>query len=166
MGSFIAVHGLSSCGVWAQQLQRGLSCSMAYGILVPRPGIEPTSSALLSGSSAGQESTCSAGDPSPIPGLGRSAREGIGYPLQYSWASLVAQLLKNLPAMWETWVWSLGWEDPLEKGRDPLQYSGLENSMDCSPWGHKESDTTEQLSLSLSFKHYSTTWSTVGWSQL
>ena len=50
-----------------------------------------------------------------IPGLGRYAREGIGYPLQYSWASLVAQLVKNPPAMWETWVRSLGWEDPLEK---------------------------------------------------
>ena len=50
-----------------------------------------------------------------IPGLGRSAGEGIGYPLQYSWASLVAQLVKNPPAMWETWVQSLGWEDPLEK---------------------------------------------------
>ena len=50
-----------------------------------------------------------------IPGWGRSAGEGIGYPLQYSWASLVAQTLKNLPAMWETWVQSLGWEDPLEK---------------------------------------------------
>ena len=49
-----------------------------------------------------------------IPGLGRSAGEGINYPLQYSWASLVAQLVKNLPAMWETWVRSLGWEDPLE----------------------------------------------------
>ena len=51
-----------------------------------------------------------------IPGWGRSAREGIGYPLQYSWASLVAQLVKNPPAMWETWVKSLDWEDPLEKG--------------------------------------------------
>ena len=51
-----------------------------------------------------------------IPGLGRSAGEGIGYPLQYSWASLVAQLVKNLSAVWETWVRSLGWEDPLEKG--------------------------------------------------
>ena len=49
--------------------------------------------------------------------LGRSAGEGIGYPLQYSWASLVAQLVKNLPAMWETWVNSLGPEDPLEKGK-------------------------------------------------
>ena len=44
-------------------------------------------------------------------------REGIGYPLQYSWASFVIQLVKNLPAMWETWVQSLGWEDPLEKGK-------------------------------------------------
>ena len=56
-------------------------------------------------------------DPGSIPGSGRSAGEGIGYPLQYSWASLVAQLVKNPPAMWETWVQSLGWEDPLEKGR-------------------------------------------------
>ena len=63
-------------------------------------------------------------------------------------ASLVARLVKNLPAVRETWVQSLGWEDPLEKERAyPLQYSGLENSMD-SPWGRKESDTTEQLSLS------------------
>ena len=50
-----------------------------------------------------------------IPGSGRSAGEGIGYPLRYSWASLVAQLVKNPPAMQETWVRSLGWEDPLEK---------------------------------------------------
>ena len=54
--------------------------------------------------SVGKESTCSAGDPSSIPGLGISAGEGIGYPLQYSWTSLVAQLVKNLPAMRETWV--------------------------------------------------------------
>ena len=67
-------------------------------------------------SSADKESACNAGDPGLIPALGRSAGEGIGYPLQYSWASLVAQLVKNLPAMWETWVWSLGWEDLLEKG--------------------------------------------------
>ena len=52
-----------------------------------------------------------------IYGLGISAGEGISYPLQYSWASLVAQLVKNLPAMWDTWVRSLGWEDPLEKGK-------------------------------------------------
>ena len=62
----------------------------------------------------GKESTCNAGDPGSIPGSERSAGEWIGYPLQYSWASLVARLVKNLPAMWETWVRSLGWEDPLE----------------------------------------------------
>ena len=66
-----------------------------------------------------------------FPELGRSAREQIGCPLQYSWASLVAQLVKNLPAMWETWVRSLGWEDSPGEGKgSPLQYSGLENSMD------------------------------------
>ena len=69
------------------------------------------------GGSAGEESTCNVGDLGSIPGSGRSTEEGIGYPLQYSWASLVAQMVKNLPAMWETWVQSLGWEDPLEKGK-------------------------------------------------
>ena len=68
-------------------------------------------------SSVGKESTCNAEDPSSIPGLGRSSGEGIGYPLQYSWASLVAQQVKNLPEMWETWVQPLGWEFPLEKGK-------------------------------------------------
>ena len=68
-------------------------------------------------SSVGKESTCNAGDPSLIPGLGRSTGEGIGYPLQYSWASLVAQLVKNLSIMWENWIRSLCWEDPLEKGK-------------------------------------------------
>ena len=68
-------------------------------------------------SSVGKESTCNAGNPSSIPGSGRSAGEGIGYPLKCSWVSLVAQLVKNLPAMRETWVRSLGWEDPLEKGK-------------------------------------------------
>ena len=66
--------------------------------------------------SGGKESTCNAGDLGSIPGSGRSPGEGIGYPLQYSWASLVAQLVKNLPAMWKTWVQSLSWEDTLENG--------------------------------------------------
>ena len=70
---------------------------------------------LYPDSSVGTESACNAGDPGLISGLGRSPGEGIGYPLQYSWASLVAQLVENLPAMWETWVRPLGWEDPLEK---------------------------------------------------
>ena len=68
-------------------------------------------------SSAGEESACNAGDPSLIPGLGKSPGEGIGYPLQYFWASLLAQMVKNPPAMREIWVQSLGWEDPLEKGK-------------------------------------------------
>ena len=68
-------------------------------------------------SSVGKESTCNAGYPVSIPGSGRSPGERIGYPLQYSWASLVAQLAKNPPAMWETWVQSVSWENPLEKGK-------------------------------------------------
>ena len=65
-------------------------------------------------SSVGGRITCNAGDPGLIPGSGRSAGEGIGYPLQFWGASLVAQLIKNLPAIEETWVQSLGQEDPLE----------------------------------------------------
>ena len=68
-------------------------------------------------SSVGKESTCNAGDPGSIPGTGRYPGEGVGYPLQYSWASLVAQLIKTLPAMQETWVQSLVWEHHLEKGK-------------------------------------------------
>ena len=116
----------------------------ACGILGPRSGIESAASTLegevlvigLPGKSqllvlkslfqvhraspiisVGKESACNAADPSSITGLGRSPGEGISYPLQYSWASLVSQLVKKLPAMWETWVWSLGWKDPLEKGK-------------------------------------------------
>ena len=68
-------------------------------------------------SSVGKQSAYNAEDPTLIPGLGRYAGEGIGYPLQYFWASLMAQLVKNLPVMQETWVLPLGWEDPLEKGK-------------------------------------------------
>ena len=63
--------------------------------------------------SVGKESACNAGDLGSIPGLGRSPGEGIDYPLQYSWTSLVAQMVKNLPEVRETWVRSLGWEDLL-----------------------------------------------------
>ena len=99
-------------------------------------------------SSVSKESICNTGDPGLIPGSGRSPGEDIGYPLQYSWASLVAQLVKNPPVMRETWVQPLGWEDALEKGRLPTpvfwpgEFHGL-----YSIWGHKESDMTEQLSL-------------------
>ena len=68
-------------------------------------------------SSVGKVSTCNAGDPGSIPGLGRSPGKGIGYPLEYSWASLVAQLVKKPPAMQETEVRLLGWEEHLEKGK-------------------------------------------------
>ena len=67
-------------------------------------------------SSVGKDSACNAGDLSQIPGSGRSIGEGIGYLLQYSWASLVAQMVKNVPAMQEIWIRSLGQEDPLEQG--------------------------------------------------
>ena len=68
------------------------------------------------GSSAGKEYSCNAGDPGSIPGWGKYPGKWIGYPIQYSRVSLVAQRVKNPPATWETWVQSLGWEDPLEEG--------------------------------------------------
>ena len=74
-------------------------------------------------SSIGKESACNAGDPGSVPGSGRSPGEGISYPLQYSWASLVAQLIKNLPAMREIWVQFLGWEDPL--GKEKATHSSI-----------------------------------------
>ena len=81
------------------------------------PALQADSLLLSHWGSPSRRGFCKAGDPNLIPGLGRSAGEGIGYPLQYSWASLVAQLVKNPPARWETWVRSLGWEDLLEKGK-------------------------------------------------
>ena len=104
-------------------------------------------------SSAGEESPCNSGDPGLIPRWGSSLGKGIGYPLQYSWASLVAQMVKNPPVMRESWVRSLGWKDTLEEdmatywvflpGESPWpeEPGGLH-----SPWGCKESDTTERLS--------------------
>ena len=79
-----------------------------------------------------------------IPGFRRSPGEGKAYPLQYSWASLVAQLVKNPPVM-GTWILSLGWEDPLEKGKPThssiLAYSGWENSVDCIVLGVAKNQT-------------------------
>ena len=131
-------------------------------------------------SSVGKEFACNAGDPGSIPGSGRSTAEGISYPLQYSWASLVIQLVKDLPAMQETWfnsrvgkIWrkdrlptpvflgfpgdsdskesacsmaDLGLIPGLERSPEegncyPLQYSGLENSMDCIVNGVTKSRT-------------------------
>ena len=102
------------------------------------------------GSSADKDSARNAGDPSSTPGSGKPAGEGIAHQLQYSWASLVAQLVKSPPAMWETWVQSLGQEDPLQKG------TATHSSILAwrAPWtvyivhGVTESDMTEQLLLS------------------
>ena len=83
----------------------------------------------------GKESACNAGDPGLIPRSGRSTGEGIGYPLQYSWTFFVAQLVKNLLTMQETWVQSLSWEDPLEKGK-----ATRSSILAWRIQGHKESD--------------------------
>ena len=86
--------------------------------------------------SVGKESTCKAGDPGSVPGSGRSTGERIGYPFQYSWSSLVAQMVKNLPTIPETWVRSMHWEDPWRRERLPnpvfwpAEFHGL-----YSPWG-------------------------------
>ena len=91
-------------------------------------------------SSVGKESTCNAEDPSSIPGLGRSTGEGPGNSLQYSWVSLVAQLVKNSPTMWETCIESLGWEDPLETGKSthsvlwPGEFRGLYTHAVAQSW--------------------------------
>ena len=81
--------------------------------------------------SVGKEFDCDAGDRSSIPESGRSAGEGIGCPLQYSWVSLLAQLVESPPVMWETWVQSLGWKDSLEKGKANLKSSILARRV---PW--------------------------------
>ena len=95
-------------------------------------------------SSAGKEFACNTGDPGSISGSGRFPGEEIGYPLKYSWASLVVQLVKNPPAMQETCVQSPGWEDPLEKAK--ATHSSIlawRIPILHSPWAHKESDRTE-----------------------
>ena len=99
----------------------------------------------------GKEFACNAGGPSSISRSRRSAGERICCPLRYSWASLGTQLVKDLPAVRETWIWSLDLEDPLEKGK-ATHSSILAWRIPWtvySPWGHKEADRTEQLSLSL-----------------
>ena len=94
---------------------------------------------------------CSAGDPGSIPWSGRSTGERIGYPLQYSWASLVFQLVKNLPQYgrpgFDPWVGKILWRK--ERLPTPVLWHGDLHGL-YGPWGHKELDTTERLSLSLS----------------
>ena len=105
------------------------------------------------GSSASKGSACNIRDLGLIPGLGRSAGEGIGYPLPYSWASLVAQPVKTPPAMLETWVRFLGWEDPLDKGKaTPVFWSGEFHGLHSS-WCCRKSNMMEQLPLHFNDKN-------------
>ena len=91
-------------------------------------------------SSVGKKSACNAGDPSLIPESGRSTGKGTGYPLQYSWTSLVAQLVKNPPPMQKTWVQSLVGKIPWRRERLPtLVFWPGEFHELYSPWGYKES---------------------------
>ena len=105
-------------------------------------------------SSVGKESACNVGDPGLSPGSGRSAVKGIVYPLQYSWASLVAQLVKNPPAMQETWVQPWDGKIPWrrEKLSIPVFWPGEFHEL-YSPWGPKRSDMTERFSLHFTSVH-------------
>ena len=106
---------------------------------------------LSPGSSAGKESAGNAGDPSLTPGSERSAGEGIGYPLQYPWASLVGQLVKNPQCRtgFNPWVGKIPWRR--ERLPTPVFWPGEFHGL-YSSWGYKESDMTERLSLALHLK--------------
>ena len=123
------------------------------------PFWKTTALCILTNSKLLYQNPCNADDPSSIPGLGRSPGEGICYPVQYSWVSLVAQTVKNPPAIQETWVRCSGWEDPLAEGMathssvlawDPRTEEPVSLH---SPWGRKESDTTERLSTAHNTYH-------------
>ena len=127
-----------------------IPCSLLplESFLIFKMGLKPPYQGFSDGS-AGKESACNAGDPCSIPGLGRSTGEEIGYPLQYSWASLLAQLVKNPPSMQETWVGRIPWRR--ERLPTPVLWPGEFHGL-YSPWGRKKSNTTERLSLcTLSF---------------
>ena len=113
-----------------------------FCLKTPQENIKTQKRTNFPGSSARKESARKAGDPGSSPGSGSSPGEGVSYPLQRSWVSLVAQLVKNPPATQETWV-----QSPGERKGYPLQYSGLANPSASIVHGHKESDTSEQLSV-------------------
>ena len=138
---------------WEDPLEEGVathSSILAWRIPMDRGAWQATVHRVTKSNLAGKEPTCNARYRGLIPGWGRSSGEGIGYPLQHSWASLVAQLVKNLPALWETWVRS--WVGKIPWRREwlptPVFLSGEFHGL-YSQWGRKESDTTEWLSLSL-----------------
>ena len=134
----------------------GVGCLALLQRNIPKLGIEPRSPTVQADclpaeppvNPSGSESTCNAGYPDSIPGSGKSAGEGIGYPLQYSWASLVSQLVKNPLAMQETWVdpwvgkipWRRKWQSTLVflLGKP----HGQKSLGGYSPWSHRELDMT------------------------
>ena len=119
LGSSISVQHVWSYGphVWSASASPSSECSAQLMILLFSTCTREAHCIGIPWWLTGKESTCNAEDPSLIPGSERFPEEEIGYPLQFSWVSLVAQRVKNLPVMRETWVRSLGWEDPLEKGK-------------------------------------------------
>ena len=147
MGCHTLLQGI----FWSQGLNpRLLHCrQILYHLSHQGSQINKSSCESFPLSSVGKESACNTGDPGSITGSGWSTGEGMGYPLQNSWASLVAQLIENPPTIRETWVRSLGWEDPLEKGKATHSSILAWRIPWNSPWGCKESDTTERLLLSL-----------------
>ena len=102
-------------------------------------------------SSVDNESACDAGDPSSIPGLGRSSGKGVGYSLQYSWASLVAQLVKNLSATgrpgFDPWAWKIPCRKRLPT---PVFWPGEFHGL-CSPWGHREGNDRVTFNFTFTF---------------
>ena len=133
----------------------GVGCLALLQRNLPNLGIEPRSPTVQAdslpaeppGNPSGSESACNAGDPDSIPGSGKSAGEGIGYPLQYSWASLVSQLVKNPLAMQETWVDPWVGKIPWRRERLPTlvfwpgEFCGLYN-----PWGRNVSHDCQSVS--------------------
>ena len=108
--------------------------------------------------SAGKESACNVGDLGSLPGLGRFPEKGKDYSLQYSWASPVAQLVKNPPAMWETWVRSLGQEDPWSRKWKstpvflPGKFHEQRSLEGYSPWHRQELVTAEHTCMHRNIK--------------
>ena len=145
VASLLCTEFISGKPGWAKQLCRWTSathlCLFSLSTFLDTKGFPD--------SSVGKESAYNAGDPSSIPGSRRSAGEGIDYPLQYSWASPEAQLVKNPPVQcrrpgFNPWVGNISWKR--ERLPTPVfwprEFHGL-----YSPWGCKESDMTEPLSL-------------------
>ena len=134
------VHRVAKSPTWLKQLSKG----KYYGMYMSFPD-----------SSDGKEPVCNAGDPSLIPGSGRSPGERIGHPLQYSQASLMAQLVKNLPGWsrrgFHPWIGKIPWRR--ERLATPIFWSGEFHGL-YSPWGCKESDMTECLSLTYMYCNF------------